>query len=184
MHRNAGAVVVSVTVLLFAACSVRYPLRGVATMPFGTTVNDGRSDFARVFCATLTHLDPQHTAWGACAQYLEGDPPEQPDPELDIPSGWRVLAVGGIFSHCFERHEVNAFEQGLKHLQDEHGIPATLIRVGGVTTPEENARIIAAYVRDNPGKYIAVGHSKGAVDLMAALQGEPDARASMTRTCA
>jgi hypothetical protein len=176
MPRWLVAVCLAVALTSVAACGVKYSLRGIATVPFGWRVMDGTMSFGQQFCATLSHLDASHTEWGACDQYIEGQPSQQPPAQTNISRDWRVLVVGGIFSQCFERHEVNAFEQGLKHLEDEHHMQTTLLRVGGVTTPEENGKTIAAYLKAHPGKYIAVGHSKGAVDLMAALQNEKDAR--------
>ncbi len=93
----------------------------------------------------------------------------QPPPAEDIPAGWQVLIVGGIFSHCFEEQRVYAFEQGRQHLETAHQMRAHLLMVGSVDAPERNAEKIAAYLKEHPGKYIAVGHSKGAVDLMVAL---------------
>jgi hypothetical protein len=87
-----------------------------------------------------------------------------------------VLIVGGIFSHCFERRQVYAFEQARAHLETAHQIDTHLLTVGSVDAPERNAEIIAEYLRRQPGKYIAVGHSKGAVDLMVALQNHEEAR--------
>ena len=45
--------------------------------------------------------------------------------------------------------------------------PAVIFSV--LDAPERNAEKIAAYLKEHPGKYIAIGHSKGAVDLMVAL---------------
>jgi hypothetical protein len=157
------------------ACSLRvgpqvtYHLPGIVTAPLGFQATDGSIEFGKVFCATLTHLDPSHADWGQCQDYLHARVTEQPPPADDIPAGWQVLIVGGIFSQCFEEQRVYAFEQGRQHLEMAHRIPTHLLTVGSVDAPERNAEQIAAYLKDHPGKYIAVGHSKGAVDLMVAL---------------
>jgi hypothetical protein len=173
--RTAAAALTSVSLLIVCACSFRvgpqvtYHLPGIFTAPFGLQATDGSVDFGRVFCATLTHLDPSHADWGQCQDYLHARVTEQPPPSDDIPTGWQVLIVGGIFSHCFEDQRVYAFEQGRQHLETAHRIPTHLLTVGSVDAPERNAEQIAAFLEDHPGKYIAVGHSKGAVDLMVAL---------------
>jgi hypothetical protein len=130
---------------------------------------DGSIEFGKVFCATLTHLDPSHADWGQCHDYLHARVSEQPPPVDDIPAGWQLLVVGGIFSHCFEAQRVYAFEQGRQHLEMAHGMRTHLLMVGSVDAPERNAEQIAAYLEKHPGKYLAVGHSKGSVDLMVAL---------------
>jgi hypothetical protein len=173
--RTAATALTCVSLLIVCACSLRvgpqvtYHLPGIVTAPFGFQATDRSIDFGRVFCATLTHLDPSHADWGQCQDYLHARVTEQPPPTDDIPAGWRVLIVGGIFSHCFEEQRVYAFEQGRQHLEMAHRIPTHLLTVGSVDAPERNAEQIAAYLKDHPGKYIAVGHSKGAVDLMVAL---------------
>ncbi len=155
---------------------VTYRLPGIATVPLGAAVTDAAVAFGTTFCATLTHLDPLHADWGSCQQYLEARVTEQPPAEDEISQEWRVLIVGGLFSHCFEAKGVYAFEQATAHLWSDHHVPAVLLTVGGVDSPEHNAAQVAAYLQANPGQYIAVGHSKGAVDLMTALQNHQVAR--------
>jgi hypothetical protein len=175
---------IAVTVVLMAAAcgvvpKVNYRLPGIVTGPLGSVATDSAVAFGTTFCATLTHLDPLHADWGACQQYLEARVAEQPPAEDEISQDWRVLIVGGLFSHCFEARKVYAFEQAMAHLWSTHHIPAVLLTVGSVDTPGHNAVQIADYLQANPGKYIAVGHSKGAVDLMAALQNHQVARTNI-----
>ena len=169
--------------LIAAACAcgtgplVNYRLRGVATGPFGRQGTDGSVEFAATFCSTLTHIDESmQPPWGDCAQYLEGQPAQQPKPTMEISRDWRVLVVGGIFSHCFEQRQIYAFQPALEHLQTVHHLETRLLSVGSVDSPEDNAKTIAEYLGKNPGKYIAVGHSKGAVDLMTAIQNHQEAK--------
>jgi hypothetical protein len=172
--RALARLLIATTVFATGACgvvpTVSYRLPGIVTVPLGSRVTDGAVAFGIVFCATLTHLDPQHADWGPCQQYLDARVTEQPPPQDEMSPDWRVLIVGGLFSHCFEAQNVRAFEQAAAHLWSAHHIPAVLLTVGGVDSPEHNAVQIADYLKANPGKYIAVGHSKGAVDLMTALQ--------------
>ena len=180
--RTTAAALICVSIVCTGACSfgvgprVTYHLPGIFTAPFGMQATDGSTTFGQVFCATLTHLDPSHADWGACQDYLHARVTEQPPPADEITAGWQVLIVGGIFSHCFEDQHVYAFEQGRQHLETVHHLRTHVLTVGSVDAPERNAEVIAAYLKDHPGKYIAVGHSKGAVDLMVALQNHETAR--------
>jgi hypothetical protein len=149
---------------------VTYRLHGIVTTPLGWKVTDSSRGFGEIFCATLTHLDPQQTDWGQCQQYLDATVSEQPAAQADISREWRVLIVGGIFSKCFEDRNLILFEQAKAHLEQVHHITTVILPVGSADTPEQNAAVIADYLSRNPGKYIAVGHSKGAVDLMMAVQ--------------
>jgi hypothetical protein len=104
---------------------------------------------------------------------------EQPAPHDDIATDWRVLIVGGIFSQCFEEKRLFAFDQARAHLETVDHVSTVLLPVGSADTPQHNAEIIAGYLARNPGKYIAVGHSKGAVDLMVAIHDHGVARTSI-----
>jgi hypothetical protein len=73
------------------------------------------------------------------------------------------MIVGGAFTHCFEKEGVFAFGKSIHHLTG-HGVAFGRI---------------AAYLEANPGEYIAIGHSKGAVDLMTAIQIHDVARQSI-----
>jgi hypothetical protein len=156
--------------------TVRYRIPGVAVVPVGTVVSDSTEPFATTFCATLSHLDPSGSTWGACSQYLRTSIQHQPPATKQIPTDLGVLVVGGVFSHCFENRQVYVFSDAREHLMREHGITTDVIRVSGVAPPEVNASAIDAYLKQHPGNYIAVGHSKGAVDLMVALQTSDAAR--------
>jgi hypothetical protein len=142
-------------------------------------VSDSTQPFATTFCATLTHIDPSNSTWGACSQYLETTIQHQPAATEKIPTDLGVLVIGGLFSDCFENHSVSLFSDARKHLESVHGIATDVVPVGGEATPEVNAATINRYLHDHPGNYIAVGHSKGAVDLMFALQAYDSARAQI-----
>jgi hypothetical protein len=158
---------------------VGYRLPGVAATPFDKQVTDVSPAFAKTFCATLTHLDPTHAQWGSCARFLEGSPPDQPAAGDVIPRVRGVILIGGIFSHCFEQRGVEVFGPGAAHLRDDHGLSVEVLRVGSVDSPEDNAAAIETWLGTHPGDYIAVGHSKGAVDLMASLAALPRAQAQI-----
>lgn len=149
--------------------TVKYCLPGVVVVPVGATVTDSAGPFATTFCATLSHIDPSGTVWGACSRYLRTSIEQEAPATKPIPTGLGVLVIGGIFSHCFENRDVYLFSDARDHLTRVHGIATDVIRVSGVATPEVNANTIDTYLKQHPGNYIVVGHSKGAVDLMAAL---------------
>ena len=159
----------AVLLLSLSGCATTAPI----LLPAATSVppaGSGLTTFGEYFCATLTHLDPLHTEWGACERYLRASVSPQAAVTTPITSDWQVLVVGGIFSHCFEQRHAYVLAPALNHLEVAHGIKTHLLSVGSVDTPEANAAVIARYLESHPGRYIAVGHSKGAVDLMTALQ--------------
>ena len=161
-----------VAVLAVSGCipKVDYRLPGVVVAPFGATARNVADGFARTFCATLTHIDPQHTQWGSCTGYLESARVDEPAIATPIPTELTILAIGGIFSHCFESKGITAFGPALRHLEDDHHLKTAVVPIDGLGTPEDNAARIDVFLRQNPGRYLAVGHSKGAVDLMTAIQ--------------
>ena len=160
--------------VLQAACTtglvtrVDYSVRPMAVVPLGSTVTDSGKAFAEMFCAVLPHTD--NGQWGRCGPYLETQVGLQTPVSTPLTTTLKVMLVGGAFSECFEDKDLYVFDRSLDHLR-EHGIVfGKRVKIGGTATPAANAREIAQYLRDNPGDYIAIGHSKGAVDLMAAIQ--------------
>jgi hypothetical protein len=177
------AIVVFTALMFSQACTwgltrkVQYRLPGIGTLPAGTTATNGADDFARRFCATLRHLDPASSQWGACAQWIETTVGEQPPESAEIPKTLGVLVVSGIFAKCFEDEGLFAFDQGVEHLKTAHGLTVDRVSVSGAGSSEANAAQIEEYLRTHPGDYIAVGYSKGVADLMVAIQAKPLARA-------
>lgn len=168
-------------VVMAAACTagivprVDYSVRPMVVVPLGSAVSDGSTTFSEVFCAVLPHTD--NGQWGGCGQYLETQVGPQTPVSTALGTNLKVMLVGGAFSECFEDKGLHVFGRSLDHLR-WHGIVfGPPVKIGGTDTPEANARIIAQYLRDNAGDYIAIGHSKGAVDLMAAVQHHDIARA-------
>jgi len=147
---------------------VNYSARPMAVVPLGSTVTDSSEAFAEMFCAVLPHTDSGK--WGRCGPYLETQVGPQTPVDTSLSTPLKVMLVGGAFSECFEDKGLYVFEPSLEHLR-AHGIVfGKRVKIGGTATPMANAREIAQYLRDNVGDYIAIGHSKGAVDLMAAIQ--------------
>ena len=145
---------------------VDYSVGPMAVAPIGSHATDGRVAFAETFCAVLPHTDG---AWGDCGQYLE-TPVPQPPPVASNIASLKVMIVGGAFSECFEKPGIHIFGPSIKHLEG-HGVAfGPPVNICGTATPEDNAQRIADYLKANPGDYLAIGHSKGAVDLMTAIQ--------------
>ena len=160
--------------LMHVSCSwgltkrVDYSVRPMVVVPLGSKVADRSTAFAETFCATLPHTDGG--IWGACGPYLDAQvtPPPPVSSPLTLPL--KVMIVGGAFSECFENKGIFAFGPSLEHLKTHGVVIGPRVPIGGTATPEANAITIAKYLDDYPGHYIAIGHSKGAVDLMAAIQ--------------
>ena len=146
---------------------VDYPVRPMMVTPIGSHATDVSVAFAKTFCAVLPHTDG---AWGDCGQYLETRVPQQPPVASPITTSLKVMIVGGAFSECFEKPGIYIFGPSIKHLEGHGVVFGPPVNICGTATPEDNARRIAKYLTANPGDYLAIGHSKGAVDLMTAIQ--------------
>jgi hypothetical protein len=163
-----AGVIASASCRLGVVPEVEHPARPMVVSPLGLRANDRSAGFAETFCATLPHTD--NGTWGDCGQYLETQAPAQTPVSPPISTTLKLLVVGGAFSECFENKKLYLFDPSLKHLEEDHKIAWSRVKVGGTNTPEDNALIIKKYLEDNPGDYVAIGHSKGAVDLMTTIQ--------------
>jgi hypothetical protein len=87
--------------------------------------------------------------------------------------------IPGLLGQCLSPR-IQAFGDALAHLRDKHGLSAEYFDVPAVGSCEYNAAIIANHLRErhraDPRKYIVVGYSKGACDLMTALVAHPEVR--------
>ena len=152
---------------------VDYSVRPMAVAPIGSHAADGSVAFAETFCAVLPHTVG---AWGECGRYLETVVAPQPPVDSPIATRLKVMIVGGAFSECFEKPGIYIFGPSITHVTT-HGVEfGQPVKIGGTKTPEKNAQLIADYLRAYPGDYLAIGHSKGAVDLMTAIQHHDIAR--------
>jgi hypothetical protein len=97
-----------------------------------------------------------------------------------LPTKYRLLIVPGILSSCASN--APAFNEGQKYLREKYGMSVDLLSVPN-NSCEENAHMIAAYLRDHqksdPRKFIVLGYSKGAPDLQVALAEEDGMAASV-----
>ncbi len=173
LNRSRRFVALALATLLTASCRfgvarrVDYSVRPMVVGPFGVTAVDRSAAFAETFCATLPHTD--NRSWGACGQYLDAQVSAPPEINTRIVTPLKVMIVGGAFSECFENVGIHVYGPSIAHLQTHGVVFGPPVKIGGTATPEKNAELIENYLKANGGDYIAVGHSKGAVDLMTAI---------------
>jgi hypothetical protein len=154
-----------------AAPPVTYPMMPSALTPIDAE-HDKAKDFARVFCSTLPHLkDTDGHAWGDCAKYLEMS--EAPRAQRAFSTPYRFLFVAGFGGECFK--DVRAFSTSIAHLKTEHQIDVDYFAVAPFGSSEENGQSIAKHIdegwtADQTRRYVLIGYSKGAADLLEALR--------------
>lgn len=166
----------AVALMTLTACGavappVTYPVMPSALTPVDADHNKAK-DFARVFCSTLPHLkDKDGHAWGDCAKYL--DVTEAPRAQTAIATPYRFLFVSAFGAECFK--DVRAFSTSIAHLKEAHQIDVEYFAVAPFGSSEENGRSIAKHIdegwaADKTRRYVLIGYSKGAADLLEALR--------------
>jgi hypothetical protein len=154
-----------------AAPPITYPVMPSALTPIDAD-HDKAKDFARVFCSTLPHLkDKDGHAWGDCAKYLEMSEPARTQTAFTTP--FRFLFVSGFGAECFK--DVRAFSPSIAHLKTAHQIDVEYFAVAPFGSSEENGHSIAKHIdegwaADKTRRYVLIGYSKGAADLLEALR--------------
>ena len=133
----------------------------------------GRPPFSAVFCSVLEREHPDPGDWGSCSDYIE-------NPSTDrvalgpIDRDYHVAIVSGVLTACFGN--ATAFREGRKYLHDTYGLTVDLIPSPNKST-EENGAEIARFVRDayrkDGRKFILIGYSKGAPDILEGLANDP-----------
>jgi len=160
-----GSYHVIVTILKRAARNSAPPLGGA----------HGGAPFSAVFCSVLEREHPDSGRWGPCSDYIEA-PSSDRVPLGAIPRNYRVAIVSGVLSACGGNS--TAYREGRAHLRDVHGISVDLIPApNGSSTA--NGKTIAQYLKDNyrqdGRKFILLGYSKGAPDILEGVANEPEA---------
>ncbi len=127
------------------------------------------NNFGDIFCSVLKQNNPDKGDWGACEQYIDGG--GRTDLKLQpLTATYRVLIVPGFMSSCFA--DSPAFQEGQKSLKEQYNIAVDLLSVSNDPS-EENAKVIANFLTtaasSDPRKFIVLGYSKGAPDVMTAL---------------
>lgn len=135
--------------------------------------------FSAVFCTVLEREHPDAGQWGPCSDYIE-DGVEVRVALHAIPPTYHVAIVSGVLSVC--GGDSTAFLEGREHMRTVHGLPVDLIaaRNGSSTA---NGKTIAQFVRDNyhkdNRKFILIGYSKGAPDILEGMAADPEAARSV-----
>ncbi|HVN10441.1 MAG TPA: LssY C-terminal domain-containing protein [Patescibacteria group bacterium] len=135
----------------------------------------GEPAFSAVFCSVLEREHPDSGQWGSCSDYIES-PTSRRVPLGPIPQTYRVGIVSGFLTACFGG--ATAFREGRKHLHDAFGVDVELIPSPNRSS-EQNGAEIARILRDSYAKdgrkFILIGYSKGAPDILEALARDPAA---------
>jgi len=162
---------------LCAACATSAPPPVTySVMPAALTPVDGEhnkaKDFARVFCSTLPHLrDKDGHSWGDCAKYLEMSEASEAQPPIAAP--FRFLFVAGFGGDCLK--DVRAFSTSIAHLTEAHHVDVEYFAVAPFGSSPENGTSIAKHINegwaaDTTRRYVLLGYSKGAADLLEAVR--------------
>ncbi len=130
--------------------------------------------FPDLFCSVLAQKNPDTGDWGVCGKYFDGA--ARSDVKLEaVTTKYRVLIVPGFMSSCFS--DSPAFQEGQKSLKEQYNLKVNLLQVPNDPS-ELNAKAIASYLAEqsktDQSKWIVVGYSKGAPDVMTALVQEPE----------
>jgi len=136
-------------------------------------------DFADVFCSVLKQNGPDGVDLLPCSRWLEARGREDL-PLGEVPRGYRLLVVPGIFNTCVSDNP--AFALGRKVLTEKYGVTTDLLAVPNDSS-EDNARLIANYIEEqwlaDQRPFILVGYSKGTPDIQTALALYPQIRAKV-----
>ena len=168
--------VFTLAVLFGTACVPGAPPVTYSVMPSALTPVDGdrnkAKDFARVFCSTLPHLkDKDGRKWAECAKYLETS--EASQAQAAFATSYRFLIVAGLGGDCLK--DVRAFSTSIAHLKAEHQVDVEYFAVAPFGSSSENGTSIAKHINegwaaDQKRRYVLVGYSKGAADLLEAMR--------------
>ena len=159
-------------IVLIAALGFAAPTPPLAAP--GTT-RPAPAPFSPVFCTVLEREHPDAGEWGSCSDYIQA--PAAARVTLGpIPRNYRLAIVSGVLSAC--GGSSSAFREGREHLRTVHGITVDLIPAPNGSSAA-NGKSIAQFLRDNyrrdARKFILVGYSKGAVDILEGLANDPEA---------
>lgn len=135
----------------------------------------GAEQFSAIFCTVLEREHPDAGPWGPCSNYIE-DPSPHRVALHHIPRNYRLAIVSGVLSACGGNS--TAFLEGRAHLRTAHGIPVDLIPAPNGSSAADG-KTIAQFLKDNyrkdGRKFILLGYSKGAVDILEGTASDPEA---------
>jgi len=151
----------------------------VVVLQFRGSSTSRSAAFGAVFCSVLEKEHPDAGAWGPCSDYLES-PPSNRSSLGAMATKYRLAIVPGVLSACASG--APAYKEGQDHLRSAHGLTVDLVPAPNRSSTE-NGKDIAKFLKDNyakdPRKFILLGYSKGAPDVMEGLAADPDAARSV-----
>jgi len=145
-----------------------------------TGVRDERANFRRQFCSEPETGEVVADVDDACSSALrrfrdEGDGTREASAVADLRPRYRIAVALGMGWDCV-RELINEEHLPTTRLR-EYGYSTTLLDVEGLSSSERNAELIAqqlAAEADDDRPLILVGYSKGATDLLVALDLYPE----------
>jgi len=131
--------------------------------------------FSAVFCTVLEREHPDAGQWGECSDYIQ-DAVEESVALQAIPRIYHVAIVSGVLSVC--GGDSTAFREGREHMRAVHGITVDLIPSpdgSSAANGKTIAQFIKASYRKDGRKFILIGYSKGAPDILEGMADDPEA---------
>ena len=154
-------------------------LRGFASASVAGAAAASGTPFSALFCSVLEREHPDSGQWGPCSDYIES-PSSERVALGPISRAYNVGIVSGFMTACFGN--ATAFREGRKYLHDAYGLDVKMIPSPNRSS-EENGVEIARFLRDSyrkdGRKFILIGYSKGAPDILEALAHDPAAARSV-----
>ena len=161
--------------LVFIATLTGAAAKAPLAAPGATGSAPAPAAFSAVFCSVLEREHPDAGEWGACSDYIES-PGARRVKLGPIPRDYRLAIVSGVLSAC--GGSTTAFREGREHLRAAHGITVDLIPAPNGSSAA-NGKSVAQFLRDNyprdARKFILVGYSKGAADILEGMADDPEA---------
>ena len=139
----------------------------------------GGASFGALFCSVLENEHSAANEWGPCSAYLDSAPASRVALGA-IPTAYRLAIVPGLLSSCMSM--APTFKDAREHLHSLHGLTVDTIPAPNRSSAE-NGREIAKFLRENYAKdgrkFIVLGYSKGAPDVLEGLAEDPQAASAV-----
>lgn len=177
--------------ILLAGCAapalVPYSTEGVPLALVPATlggITDARGPFRARFCQAAGVADSPADCERLLPR-LSGEGSAAPGPDPAETRLRRVLFVPGLWSDCVRR--LTATEKLLDEAFAKAGWRFAVVNVDGTSSSEGNAGRLRDAVLDDPGEpgdTVLIGHSKGVVDILVALEAHSEMHARVAAVVA